>query len=234
MLHIPIRRALLGIFFMLISVFSFEIHAQVNCNNVSQTGIPKVQCEALVNFYISTQGPSWKEECKTNWLSDAPVDSWEGVQVVQGNVDGLVLNSCNLKGVLPNSIVNLKQIRFLSLAYNQLSGQLPLNIGNLNRLVAFIVFSNKLTGPIPPSVSNLDRLKDFNLVRNYFRGTISNSLFNPNLSDFRLLLAENCFSPLSPDEYIQIALNPIFHTFHFFIQRPSSECRIKSAPSQVE
>lgn len=72
--------SLTGLFLFL---SSYKISAQVN----EQDSL------ALVDLYISTDGPNWTNN--TNWLTGS-VDSWYGVTVDAGNVTKVLLNNNNL------------------------------------------------------------------------------------------------------------------------------------------
>src|SRR5215510_12030836 len=87
---------------------------------------------ALVNFYNSTNGPTWKKN--NNWLSDLPVKNWYGVKVTGDRVTSLILNLNKLSGTLPVSIGNLTGLVYLNLGYNKLSGSIPSSISNLVNL----------------------------------------------------------------------------------------------------
>ncbi len=53
----------------------------------------------LVAFYHATDGPNWRRS--DNWLTDAPLSEWYGVQISVGRVLGLKLKDNNLTGPIP-------------------------------------------------------------------------------------------------------------------------------------
>ena len=70
---------------------------------------PTSQYDILKAIYEATNGPKWLRN--DNWLTDAPLNQWYGVQVDRtGQVTGL------------------------DLAYNFLQGQIPPEIGGLSSL----------------------------------------------------------------------------------------------------
>jgi hypothetical protein len=86
---------------------------------------------AMVDLYNATGGSQWTNA--TNWLTTAPLDTWNGVTVRNSRLLGLQLNGNNLKGNLPSSIGDLTGMFSLDLTNNQLSG--PLHRPCLNSLL---------------------------------------------------------------------------------------------------
>ena len=86
---------------------------------IAQTGfactddmeIPKVECEALVALYNSTNGESWT--IHTGWLDTNTPASWYGITVANGQVVQLELFSNNLSGPIPIEIGNLSSLQLL-------------------------------------------------------------------------------------------------------------------------
>ena len=88
----------------------------------------------LVALYNATDGENW--ESSENWLSDAPLGEWEGVET---DADGRVTK--------------------LSLVDNRLSGEIPAEIGSLSNLKRLYLFDNKLSGEIPAELASLSSLE---------------------------------------------------------------------------
>ena len=62
--------------------------------------------EILVALYNSTNGPNWTNN--TNWLTDAPLGDWHGVETDEnGRVTKLELGFNNLSGSLPPELGDL-------------------------------------------------------------------------------------------------------------------------------
>ena len=81
--------------------------------------IPSIEREALIALYSSTSGSQWHNN--SGWqAASADVCSWYGVScdVSQGFVTELQLDANNLKGPLPESLVNLSQLSLISINYN--------------------------------------------------------------------------------------------------------------------
>ena len=71
--------------------------------------------EALFAFYNTTDGPNWTYN--TNWLSDAPLNGWCGVNDLSGgssSVQNLVLRSNGLCGTIPWALGDLGNLTRLS------------------------------------------------------------------------------------------------------------------------
>ncbi len=85
---------------------------------------------ALVDLYNATDGANWTNN--TNWLTDAPLGQWYGVET---DVNGRVI--------------------LLYLVSNRLTGQIPLELGNLTRLAVLYLGGNQLTGCVPAGLWNV-------------------------------------------------------------------------------
>ncbi len=119
---------------------------------------------ALIAFYNATGGATW--EHKQNWLSDAPLNLWYGVETDEnGRVTKLVLDSGyrwggnHLFGSLSAALGHLTHLEVLQLDDNGLKGPLPAALGNLTRLKVLSLSGNDLTGPLPVELGNLTNLE---------------------------------------------------------------------------
>ena len=111
------------------------------------------EVDALTALYRATDGDNWKSN--TNWLSDQPVDTWQGVWVNDaGRVRTLNLNNNQLAGHLPPELGKLEELTDLNVAGNQLSGQIPEEFSSLP-LDILDLSRNQLSGPIPTGVIEL-------------------------------------------------------------------------------
>ena len=141
--------------------------------------------EILVALYNATDGPNWGSAY--NWLTDAPLGSWYGVDVdTLGRVTVLRLPLNNLSGSLPAELTNLASLTYLDLGKNELTGPIPPELGNLTNLTDLDLGNNDLSGPIPPELGNLTNLTDLDLG-NKLTGPIPPELGNlTNLTDLTL------------------------------------------------
>jgi hypothetical protein len=127
----------------------------------------------LVEFYNSTNGPSWTSDA--NWLT-GPLATWEGVTVTGDRVTGLSLPFNNLTGSLPYHIGFLQKLTFLSLPGNNLTGEIPSAILFLNQLTELNLSENQLTGGIPSLLGLNLKLQTINLSENSLSGSIPASI----------------------------------------------------------
>ena len=151
--------------------------------------------DALAAFYHATDGPGWNNNA--NWLSDASLDTWDGVTtdplgrvtrlfMLRNNLNGqippefgrlealetLYLVEGNLYGPIPVELTGLQKLRTLDLALNELSGPIPPELGDLTSLTDLDLASNKLTGAIPPELARLEGLGNLSLRLNRLSGHI--------------------------------------------------------------
>ena len=130
---------------------------------------------ALVALYEATDGPNWVDN--TNWLSEAPLGDWYGVQTdASGRVVQLVLAGRwdtdsrtevphGLRGAIPPELGSLSNLRTLSLDGNDLSGPIPPELGDLASLRTLSLDGNDLSA-IPPELGSLSSLRTLSLDGN--------------------------------------------------------------------
>ena len=91
---------------------------------------PLSERDILVALYDATLGPGWTNS--DNWLTDASLGEWYGVNV---NGEGRVVS--------------------LDLSSNSLTGPMSPELGRLSSLTRLVLANNDLTGPIPPELGRL-------------------------------------------------------------------------------
>ena len=139
--------------------------------------------DALVALYDAADGDNWRENA--NWLSDAPLSDWYGVETDSyGRVVELDLWLNNLEGELPPELGDLAALKRLSLPLNSLNGKLPSELGGLSSLEELILIGNKLTGEIPVQLGGLLNLEKLYLsVGNQYAGCIPAALQHVAVND---------------------------------------------------
>ncbi|XP_061372108.1 leucine-rich repeat receptor-like kinase protein FLORAL ORGAN NUMBER1 [Gastrolobium bilobum] len=75
-------------------------------------------------------------------------------------------------GPLPESLANLKNLRFLGVNRNFISGDIPAGLGELRSLRTIDLSYNQLAGHIPPSVASLPELTNLILCHNRLSGSV--------------------------------------------------------------
>ena len=127
--------------------------------------------DVLVELYRATDGPNWKSN--SNWLSDAPLETWSGVDTdAEGRVTELILPNNLLSGSLPLELGRLTSLELLDLSYNQLTGGIPPELGQLARLTSLLLRRNQLTGVVPPELADLASIQRLVLSENQLTGGI--------------------------------------------------------------
>ncbi|XP_054803239.1 LRR receptor-like serine/threonine-protein kinase ERL1 [Prosopis cineraria] len=75
-------------------------------------------------------------------------------------------------GSLPQTLSNLKSLRFLGISRNFISGDIPGTLGQLRNLKTLDLSYNQLTGSIPPSIGALPGLNNVILCHNRLTGSV--------------------------------------------------------------
>ena len=140
-------------------------------SGIPESTDPSTDRAALTALYEATNGAGWKNS--NNWLSDAPLAQWYGVEVNGfGRVRELQLEGNDLEGRIPPEIGHLDRLTGLDLGKNALTGPIPPEIGGLARLRSLALWSNSLEGPIPPQIDRLSSLTELHLSDNELTGPI--------------------------------------------------------------
>ncbi|KAL6333399.1 hypothetical protein AAG906_028584 [Vitis piasezkii] len=131
---------------------------------------------------------------------DPCLDGWQGIQCVNSNITGLILNGANLGGELSGNLdlfTSLIQmdlsnnhiggsipsnlpptIMQLFLSDNQFSGSIPVNLSSFTQLSAVSLNNNHLTGGIPDAFQQLTSLINMDLSSNSLSGQLPPSMGN--------------------------------------------------------
>lgn len=154
--------------------------------------------DALEAIYRSTGGPGWSN--RANWLTDAPLGEWYGVETdADGRVLRLSLDLNNLEGRIPPEIGGLARLAGLALQHNRLAGPIPPELGELGALRYLSLAGNKLSGAIPPALGRLAGLEQMELGGNLLTDPIPPEL--GRLVDLRALgLSNNGLTGRIPPE----------------------------------
>ena len=139
-------------------------------------------------LHRATDGDNWSDD--TNWLTDAPLGDWYGVEVNEdGRVTALRLGGWNntaldfidhgLTGSLPPELGRLSELRRLEIGGNAgLIGPIPAELSSLTHLEELNLQANRLTGSIPPGLGHLADLEGLWLTRNALSGPVPRELGN--------------------------------------------------------
>lgn len=136
---------------------------------------------ALVTFYQENNGVNWTNQ--ENWLT-GPVASWEGIEVQQGRVIELWIDSNQINGALSPAISQLDALTVLNIQYGGITS-LPAELGNLSSLTELSFYGNKLT-EIPFDASGMENLMRVDLSYNKMSVFPDQLLGFSQLSEFYL------------------------------------------------
>ena len=160
---------------------------------------PMAEREALVALFEATGGPNWTSS--ENWLTNAPLSSWQGVDVgSNGQVTQLDLGYNGLQGSIPAAIGSLSGLQYLNLNGNWgLSGPLPPEFFDLKDLQQLYLYAVGLAGPLPPEIGKLTELRTVDMRRTGLGGPLPVALGNlVNLSTLRLA-GNDLIGPIPPE-----------------------------------
>ena len=121
---------------------------------------------ALVAFFEAAGGSGWTR--RRDWLTDAPVRSWYGVQApLDGRVFGLDLDGNGLAGSVPAELGDMTGLRQLNLADNEeLAGELPASLASLTLMRTLQTGGTALCAPSDPAfLAWLDGIPESRVAR---------------------------------------------------------------------
>ena len=152
----------------------------------------------LVALHEATRGAGWTN--RRNWLTDAPLADWHGVEVDdEGRVTKLVLAENGLLGRIPAAMGRLSRLRELYLNDNALLGPIPPDVGKLSELRSLGLWSNHLSGQIPFELEGLSELRRLRLEHNALRGSIPPGLGKLSRLDTLTLWDNDLQGPIPPE-----------------------------------
>ena len=132
---------------------------------------PATDREILEMLHDATGGRDWSDA--RNWLTDAPLGEWRGVEVDdQGRVVELLLRDNGLAGPIPPELGELADLEYLRLSDNALTGPIPPEFTGLSGLTHLALDGNALTGAIPPELGALPALEELRVENNDLSGPL--------------------------------------------------------------
>ena len=132
---------------------------------------PATDREILEMLHDATGGRDWIDS--KNWLTDAPLGEWRGVEVDdQGRVVELRLWDNGLAGRLPPEFGELAHLEYLRLSDNGLTGTIPPELSGLSALAHLALDGNALTGTIPSELGALPALEELRVENNDLSGPL--------------------------------------------------------------
>ncbi|KAL3929859.1 MAG: hypothetical protein SGARI_004639, partial [Bacillariaceae sp.] len=121
----------------------------------SEVGESRVQQRyVLCLLYHYTNGDSWTIN---GWLEGGLHEcDWQGVTCNATTVAGIELEAKNLTGTLPEALLSLSKLQFLSFLDNSIAGTIPTAIFDRLRKLMWLDFSNnQFSGEIPTGSENV-------------------------------------------------------------------------------
>ena len=132
---------------------------------------PATDREILEMLHDATAGRDWIDA--RNWLTDAPLEEWRGVEVDdQGRVVELRLWDNGLAGPIPPELGELTHLEYLRLSDNALTGTIPPEFAGLSGLTHLVLDGNGLSGGLPPELGELPVLEELRVENNDLSGRL--------------------------------------------------------------
>ena len=132
---------------------------------------PATDREILEMLHAATGGRDWIDA--RNWLTDAPLGEWRGVEVDdQERVVELRLWDNGLTGRLPPELGDLAHLEYLRLSDNALTGTIPPEFAGLSGLTHLVLDGNGLSGGLPPELGGLPVLEELRVENNDLSGPL--------------------------------------------------------------
>ena len=158
-----------------------------------------IQRYILAILYFATNGSEW--DCFfTNdtvaFLDENDECGWFGMTCLDGALDSLNLEYCDLDGTIPKELTYLDKLEILKLNGNFLSRTIPEEIGTMEGLLDLDLSENFLTGTIPEKIYGLRHIDTIAFSWNELSGTISDSIGFSNARG--IALHENSLSGTLP------------------------------------
>jgi len=175
-----------------------------------------IEFAALKDLYDSLGGASWTN--KTNWPTNwatvataAQMDTWNGIDIANGDISALNLLQNNLTGKIPASISKLKGVKIIDFRINVISGTIPASMMTMTGLTNLRLYSNQLSGVIPDNIGNLTNLTELVLAKNKFVSQVPASIGNlTKLTWLSLYLNADLSGPLPSSFYNLVNLTDLY------------------------
>ena len=177
---------------------------------------------ALVQIYNDLNGDDWVGI--DNWLSELPIDEWEGILINNDRVIVVDIKNASATGIFPLSVLELTEIRTLEIRKATISGTIPDEFAELENLSRLVLSDCGMEGELPDVFHLMDNLNTLILDRNSFTGPL------PNIQDdlFLVYIDNNQFSGEVPASWenkeikaIQIQGNQLEGSFDIFSTWPA-------------
>nr|XP_018673670.1 PREDICTED: protein STRUBBELIG-RECEPTOR FAMILY 3 isoform X2 [Musa acuminata subsp. malaccensis] len=128
----------------------------------------ELDVSAINSFYAALGSPPLP-----GWVpsgGDPCMEGWQGVQCVDSNITGIVINGANLGGQLGDGLGIFSSITTIDLSNNNIGSGIPENLPLT--LQKFFLSANQFTGSIPSSLSKLTLLTDMSVNNNHLTGVL--------------------------------------------------------------
>ncbi|XVF63362.1 hypothetical protein PTKIN_Ptkin09bG0081700 [Pterospermum kingtungense] len=137
----------------------------------------------LSHNHFSGRFPSWVGNLTMLYHLSLDYNHYDEGEIPEsiGNLKNLTflsLANSKRRGQIPESIFDLKALETIDISTNKISGDFPASISKLKNLTKIEFFSNNLTGELPPGIADLSLLKEIDISSNQMHGTLPEGIGN--------------------------------------------------------
>lgn len=125
--------------------------------------------DILIMIYEATNGSNWSETQKENWLTEAPLADWKGVEVNEdGRVTKLQISGDSVRGVVPAAIGGLTELETLKIYMRNYgvneANPFPSEINRLTKLKELGLSASSGRNEMKPVIPVIDALTNLEWI----------------------------------------------------------------------
>ncbi|XP_027939728.1 receptor-like protein EIX1 [Vigna unguiculata] len=124
---------------------------------------------------------------------------------VSSDIFHIDLSFNNLKGRIPKSLLNLRNLESLRLSNNELTGPIPDWLGEHERLQHLVLSENLFNGPFPSTLGNLSSLTELGVSSGFLSGNLTDTI--GQLSNLRTLFIGGSLSGVLSEKHFSKLFN---------------------------
>jgi len=157
---------------------------------------------ALIQIYNDLEGDLWTNN--ENWLSNTPLDDWNGITMDNNRVSKVRLFNIGVGGTFSDAFYDLTALTSIDLLNGNTTGEITTEIYNLTELRILALANLDLSGTVP-DLDNMPELDNIRLNGNNFSGGLPAIPHNSSL----VRMGSNNFTGTIPDSWSENQLTVV-------------------------